>query len=497
MPSEKLLFLSDSPNGAMGQDLNLLYPDRLERKSFIEGSPCAAELESYGCVITSVCDGPNLDRLDYAALEEYARQGGTVISCLFEYAAHHGLHFSKTHVGNRFQPAIRIEAENDVTRGYAKGDTLWWYGTVSSAPDMLYANQMLQRQILDITESPTRQVLATSTVNGGAVIIAENVGAGRVFAMDLMSPIRPFYNSYGSTNKYLFLGNVIGQSVRHGKHYPKRLPYDEFVKTMHQLCNQHDVLRLVREGPCSDGRDMWSFEIGSPETPTIYIGAAVHGWEWENAYGLLRFAELISAQPTLDGIDTSPFHFRIMPVQNPYGFDQFTRQNAHGVDLNRNFDCVWKELPVVQDVAVPWDYNHKGTRPASEPETQIIQGIFDKHQPVSVVDFHTADYIMLRAHRGDTALMDAIHGEIKTRLKDRFLTQKPYGGAYQQVNMERTQAAPPNPYLICYAAEHGTPASFLIEMSGNRDDIHALVMNTDTVVEICLATVKQCAMHGF
>jgi hypothetical protein len=29
-------------------------------------------------------------------------------------------------------------------------------------------------------------------------------------------------------------------------------------------------------------------------------------------------------------------------------------------------------------------------------------------------------------------------------------------------------------------------------MSGNRDDVHALVMNTDTVVEVCLAAVKQC-----
>ena len=45
---------------------------------------------------------------------------------------------------------------------------------------------------------------------------------------------------------------------------------------------------------------------------------------------------------------------------------------------------------------------------------------------------------------------------------------------------------------ICYAAQQGVPASFVIEMSGNRDDVHALVMNTDTVVEISLAAVKQC-----
>jgi hypothetical protein len=55
-----------------------------------------------------------------------------------------------------------------------------------------------------------------------------------------------------------------------------------------------------------------------------------------------------------------------------------------------------------------------------------------------------------------------------------------------------TDFAPAQPYSISYAAKRGTPAAFLIEMSGNRDDSHALVMNTDTVVEICLAAVKQC-----
>ncbi|MBT3380660.1 MAG: DUF2817 domain-containing protein [Lentisphaerae bacterium] len=489
-----ILFLSDSPNGAMGQDLKLLYPERLVARAIAEGPPSAIELADYGCIITAVCDGTHLAQLDYNAIEAYAQAGGTVVSCLFEYAAHRGLNFSKTHVGDRFRPALRIEAEGDITRGYAVGDTVWWYGCVSSAPDMLYSNQMLQRQILDISETDGVQVLATSTVNGGAVMVHETIGDGQILALDLLSPLRPFYNSYGSTNKYVFLGNLINNTVRHGRHYPKRLSYDAFVKEMYALEQVSTGLNLCCEGPCSDGRDMWSFEIGDPANPTIYIGAAVHGWEWENAYGLLRFAELITQQPELEGLDTSRFHFRIMPVQNPYGFDQFTRQNARGVDLNRNFDCHWDQLPVVQDVAVPWDYNYKGTRPASEPETQAIQRIFDAHQPMAVIDFHTADYIMLTAHCGDRELLGSIHQDIQDRLKDRYISQKPYGGAYQQVNMERTQATdPPQPYLICYAAEHGTPASFLIEMSGNRDDAHALLMNSDTVVDICLAAVAQCA----
>jgi hypothetical protein len=147
----------------------------------------------------------------------------------------------------------------------------------------------------------------------------------------------------------------------------------------------------------------------------------------------------------------------------------------------------------VQDLNMPWDYSYKGARPASEQETQVIQGIFQRCRPLCVIDFHTADYIMLMPHKGDKELLTAIHTDIKARLKDHYVTQKPYGGPYQQVNMERTaEYKTPEPYLIYYGAECGAQASFLIEMSGNRDDVHALVMNTDTVVEICLAAVKQC-----
>jgi hypothetical protein len=110
-----------------------------------------------------------------------------------------------------------------------------------------------------------------------------------------------------------------------------------------------------------------------------------------------------------------------------------------------------------------------------------------------VIDFHTADYVMLRAYRDDEPVIKAIQANIKTRLKDRFLAQAPYNGPYQQVNMNNvTEPGAPKPYLIDYAAKQGTTAAFLIEMSGNREDVQALVMNVDTVVEICLAATQEC-----
>jgi len=505
---QTILLLTDGSGGSVGTDLDILYPERVKRMNFTTESHGVKLLSQYECVITMVTSGNNLDQLDYEAVTAYAESGGQVISCLFEYASNRGLHFSKTHVMNRIRPGMRIEVENDITQGYAVGDVLWWYGTVSGAPDQLYANQMFQRQVMGVKESqnvccsgvkpPNNgdngvSVLATSTVNSGAVMVEENIGKGRILALDLLSPDRPFYNSWGSTNKYLFLGNFISDVVRYGKHYPERLSYDAFVKAMHELAERYSDLSLQAEGPCSDGRQMWSFNIGDEANPTMYFGAAIHGWEWENTFGLLRLAEILCESPNVEGLNTQKLHFNIVPIQNPWGYDHFTRQNARGVDLNRNFDCNWEQCKESQDVVMPWDYNYKGTKPASERETQVIQGIIDRCVPLCVIDFHTADYVMMRAHKGDKTLFDAIHEDIKVRLKDRYLCQKPYGGAYRQVNMDRTTDTPAQPYCISYAAEKGVPAAFLLEMSGNRDDIHALVMNTDTVVEICLAAVKQCS----
>ncbi|MBI3973895.1 MAG: hypothetical protein HY332_21670 [Chloroflexi bacterium] len=276
---QTILLLTDSPRGATAQDLDLLYPGRLTVRDFTTEAHDVDALRAYDHVITLVHAGTNLPKLDYAAVEAYARGGGQVISGLFEYAQSRRLHFSKTHVADRIVPAMEIAVECDVTKGFAPGDTIPWHGTVSGAPEPQYANQMLQRQVMGVAESERMRILATSNVNGGAVLVEECVGDGRMLALDLLSPGRPFFNASGSANKYLFIGNAIGRSVHFGRHYPRKLSYDEFVAALHALAARHPQLRLSAEAPCSDGRQMWSIGLGDEGLPTLYFGAAIHGWE--------------------------------------------------------------------------------------------------------------------------------------------------------------------------------------------------------------------------
>ena len=272
-----ILLLTDTAAGGIAADLDLLYPGRVKCVSFVEEKVTAELLDGFGYVITVVGDGANLAKLDYGEITAFARRGGQVMSSLFEYAHARNLQFSKTHVLDRLRPAMRIDVACDITRGFAAGDQVWWFGNVSSAPDSLYGNQMYQRQSWACASRTSVRILATSNVNHGAVMVEEKVGKGRIVALDLLSPGRPFFNSYGSTNKYLFLGNMVNQAVRYGKQYPKRLTYDEFVAAMHQLAAKHSALPCGPRGRAATAGRCTRSASATPPTPRCTSAARCTG----------------------------------------------------------------------------------------------------------------------------------------------------------------------------------------------------------------------------
>src|SRR5579862_7895339 len=70
----------------------------------------------------------------------------------------------------------------------------------------------------------------------------------------------------------------------------------------------------------------------------------------------------------------------LVPEMNPDGTAADTRQNAHGVDLNRNFPYLW------QPIADPTFYS--GPYPASEPETRAAMRLVRRIRPAVTIWYH-------------------------------------------------------------------------------------------------------------
>jgi len=130
-------------------------------------------------------------------------------------------------------------------------------------------------------------------------------------------------------------------------------------------------VRKVVLGSSVDGRPIVAFHIGSSKSgrPALVVGC-IHGNE---PAGIAIARDLVS-DPTPTGES-----LWVMPVLNPDGLAAGSRQNARGVDLNRNFPYRWRPLTGVFD---------SGPHALSEPETRIARRFILHRRPVISIWFH-------------------------------------------------------------------------------------------------------------
>jgi protein MpaA len=117
------------------------------------------------------------------------------------------------------------------------------------------------------------------------------------------------------------------------------------------------------------GRPIEAIEVGDRAgTPVLVVGC-IHGNETAGI-AVARALERLSP-PDLD--------LWIVPDLNPDGVSAGTRQNAHGVDLNRNFPWRWRPLHGVYE---------SGPRPFSEREARIAEQLIVGLHPHVTIWFH-------------------------------------------------------------------------------------------------------------
>lgn len=121
------------------------------------------------------------------------------------------------------------------------------------------------------------------------------------------------------------------------------------------------------------GRAIVAYERGDPRAPAVLVVGVIHGNEQAGLAVTRRLRHV--ALP--EGV-----HLWIMPTANPDGLAAGTRQNAHGVDLNRNWPTAWVHN------GRPWDGYYSGPRPMSEPENRAMRAFILRVRPALTIWYH-------------------------------------------------------------------------------------------------------------
>jgi murein peptide amidase A len=134
------------------------------------------------------------------------------------------------------------------------------------------------------------------------------------------------------------------------------------------------VRRIVTLGHSVRGAPIVALERGDPRSRRkVLVVGCIHGTE---CAGTTVVQLLARVQP--------PKHVDLwlVPNLNPDGYAAHTRQNARGVDLNRNFGAMWERIG--HRGSLQWS----GPGPFSEPETRIARRLILRLRPALTLWFH-------------------------------------------------------------------------------------------------------------
>jgi murein peptide amidase A len=136
-----------------------------------------------------------------------------------------------------------------------------------------------------------------------------------------------------------------------------------------------DAAPLIRHevmlGRSEQGRPILAWESGDPNAKRrVLVVGCIHG----NEPAGIAIANAVTHARVPAGTDVW-----VVPDLNPDGVAANTRQNARGVDLNRNFPYLWQPLSGTF---------YSGARSLSERESRIAYNLIRRVRPTTSIWFH-------------------------------------------------------------------------------------------------------------
>lgn len=126
------------------------------------------------------------------------------------------------------------------------------------------------------------------------------------------------------------------------------------------------------------GKPIYQLVLGTGKTK-IFMWSQMHGNESTTTKALFDFINFLQANTKESEAILNAFTFCLLPMLNPDGAELYTRENANGIDLNRD----------AQDL--------------SQPESKVLRQVFENFQPDFCYNLHDQRTIYGVADSGKSA----------------------------------------------------------------------------------------------
>jgi protein MpaA len=137
----------------------------------------------------------------------------------------------------------------------------------------------------------------------------------------------------------------------------------------------HQANAAERIGRSVQGRPIGLLRVGLPTAMRkVLVVGCIHGNEGAGRAVVGRLARIVPAD--------TPVRFLLVRDMNPDGVAHDTRQNAHGVDLNRNGSVGHRWL------GPPGTPFYSGPKAFSEPESRAVRALILRERPQIVIWYH-------------------------------------------------------------------------------------------------------------